>query len=76
MKLAPATKQIAVATLRDCLCEDWESARLRLRELDVEQLKELQRACMALQNLTTARQYTVAQQQALQEKRGKTAEKV
>jgi hypothetical protein len=74
MEVAGAIKQIAVTALRDCLCEDWESARLRLRELDLEQLKELQRACMALQNLTMARQYTVAQQNARHGKTAKQAE--
>ena len=55
-------KQNAVSALRDCLCQDWDSARHRLRELSQDELKELQRACMALQNLAGARHYAVAQQ--------------
>lgn len=58
-------KQHAVAALRDCLCQDWDSARQRLKELSQDELKELQRACMALQNLAGARHYAVAQQNAL-----------
>jgi hypothetical protein len=52
-------KEIAVTVLRDCLCEDFESARQRLKRLDAEQLKELQRAAMALHNLTSARSYAL-----------------
>lgn len=57
--------KLGVAALRDCLCQDLESARTRLRELSPEELKELSRACMTLQNLTSARLYAIAQQTPL-----------
>lgn len=52
-------KDIATAVLRDCLCEDFDSARQRLKLLDADQLKELQRAAMALHNLASARGYAL-----------------
>lgn len=55
-------EQVANAVLRDCLGQDFDSARARLRELTPAQLRELQLAAMALQNLTAARRYMVAQQ--------------
>lgn len=56
-------KQYPVAALRDCLCEDRDSARTRLRQLDQNPLRRLSRACMALQNLAAARRYALAQYQ-------------
>jgi hypothetical protein len=55
-------KDVATAVLRDCLAQDFDSARLRLRTLDVGDLRELQVAAMALQNLAAARRYMLAQQ--------------
>lgn len=57
--------KLAVSALRDALCEDLESARLRLKELNADELKQLQRACMSLYNLVGARLYAVAQNEAL-----------
>lgn len=67
-------KNLAVAVLRDCLAEDLESARQRLKELNPAELKELQRACMTLQNLAAARHYMLAQQSALGLRRISTPE--
>jgi hypothetical protein len=55
-------KQIVTTVLHDCLTQDFDSARRRLRELSPAELRELQLAAMALQNLTAARRYAVAQQ--------------
>lgn len=59
---AVRTRQGSVIALRDALSEDYDMARKHLSELDEQELKELFRACMALQNLTRARLYALAQQ--------------
>lgn len=55
-------KSIATALLHDCLAKDFDSARQRMLELSPTELRELQVAAMALQNLTAARRYAAAQQ--------------
>lgn len=55
-------ENIATALLHHCLTKDFDSARQRMRELSPTELRELQVAAMALQNLTAARRYAVAQQ--------------
>lgn len=54
-------ERIAAAVLQDCLAQDFGSARSRLRELAPAELRELQTAAMALQNLVAARRYALAQ---------------
>lgn len=54
------SKKCAVTALRDSLMDDYESARQRLLELSPADLKQFQRACMALQNLAGARLYALA----------------
>jgi hypothetical protein len=53
---------IAAMALQACLRRDFDSARHSLRELAPADLRELQQAAMALQNLTAARRYAIAQQ--------------
>ncbi|NLO80935.1 MAG: hypothetical protein GX093_11660 [Xanthomonadaceae bacterium] len=55
--------QIASAALQACLRRDYDSARQALLGLEPTALRELQQAAMALQNLTAARRYAIAQQQ-------------
>lgn len=55
-------EQIASAALRACLQRDFAAARKSLRGLAPADLRELQQAAMALQNLTAARRYAIAQQ--------------
>ncbi len=55
------SKKIAVAAFRDALSNDFEMARERVRDLSSPELKELQKACMALQNIAQARLYALAQ---------------
>lgn len=56
-------EQIATVALHACLQRDFISARQALRDLAPADLRELQQAAMALQNLTAARRYAIAQQQ-------------
>ncbi|KAB7624291.1 hypothetical protein [Alkalilimnicola sp. S0819] len=50
-------KQLIASALRDALMDDFDSARQRMRALERDELRALQRACMALQNLAGARLY-------------------
>lgn len=56
-------EQIASAALHACMQRDFNTARQVLRDLAPADLRELQQAAMALQNLTAARRYAIAQQQ-------------